>query len=147
MINILLEYCKNKNINNYIFNITDINKLINLLQNPLILTIHEIDTLIYILNNYNFDIKSKEILKLYTTKSYYFIKNNIKYDKTLLINAYDLIRKNKDGRISYDDIKYLIKLSYDKNIITSIEKNTLNYIIQNYNLTNKAKEYLISIDF
>ena len=41
----------------------------------------------------------------------------------------------------------LIKSSYDNNVITNCEKDTLFYIVNNYNITNKAKLYFENYDF
>ena len=72
------------------------------------------------------------------TEQYYEIIDNIKYDKKLLDMARDLIKGRGDGRISEDDAKTLIQESLDANKITDIEKQTLQYIIDNFNCTEPA---------
>tara|TARA_B100001094_G_C18124531_1_gene768727 strand:- start:171 stop:419 length:249 start_codon:yes stop_codon:yes gene_type:complete len=72
------------------------------------------------------------------TEKYYEIINNVKYDKQLLDKAKELITGKGDGRISEDDAKILIELSEDGYKVTDIEKQTLQYIIDNFNCTEPA---------
>ena len=71
------------------------------------------------------------------TEQYYEIIDNIKYDKKLLDVARELIKGKGDGRISEDDAKVIIQESQDGNKITEIEKQTLQYILDNFNCTDR----------
>ncbi len=73
--------------------------------------------------------------------AYYKQIDNEKYDRQLLDLADILTKKQRDGRISEKDMEYLINAAKDGKGITEIEKKTLDYIVINYNLTNKAKVY------
>jgi len=77
------------------------------------------------------------------TEQYYEIINDVKYDKQLLNKARELITGKGDGRISEDDAKLLIQESLDGNKITDIEKQTLQYIIDNFNCTEPAIAILL----
>ena len=118
------------------------NKIIELLDDVSHPTNEEINTIKVILNNFNCENDAKDNLEKYIKTSYYQIINGIKYDRSLLLKADNLIKGQGDGRISEEDIKVLIEESNDNNKITEIEKQTLYYIIEHYNTTSKAKEYL-----
>ena len=118
------------------------NKIIELLDDVSHPTNEEINTIKVILNNFNCENEAKDNLEKYIKTSYYQIINGIKYDRSLLLKADNLIKGQGDGRISEEDIKVLVEESNDNNKITEVEKQTLYYIIENYNTTSKAKEYL-----
>ena len=77
------------------------------------------------------------------TEQYYEIINDVKYDKQLLNKARELITGRGDGRISEDDAKLLIQETLDGNKVTDIEKQTLQYIIDNFNCTEPAIAILL----
>ena len=72
------------------------------------------------------------------TNQYYEIINDVKYDKELLDKARELITGRGDGRISEEDAKVLVEESKDGNKVTEIEKQTLQYIVENFNCTEPA---------
>ena len=72
------------------------------------------------------------------TNQYYEIINDVKYDKELLDKARELITGRGDGRISEEDAKILVEETKDGNKVTEIEKQTLQYIVENFNCTEPA---------
>ena len=72
------------------------------------------------------------------SQQYYEIINDVKYDKELLDKARELITGRGDGRISEEDAKVLVEESKDGNKVTEIEKQTLQYIVENFNCTEPA---------
>jgi len=72
------------------------------------------------------------------TEQYYEIINDVKYDKELLDKARELITGRGDGRISEEDAKILVEETKDGNKVTEIEKQTLQYIMENFNCTEPA---------
>ena len=72
------------------------------------------------------------------TNQYYEIINDVKYDKELLDKARELITGRGDGRISEEDAKVLVDETKDGNKVTEIEKQTLQYIVENFNCTEPA---------
>jgi hypothetical protein len=73
---------------------------------------------------------------------YYTIINGQKHDASLIINARFRIRKQGDGRISKEDAQQIWLIATDGGRITEFEENTLNYILENFNFTEGAKEWL-----
>lgn len=127
--------------------IDDVDKIFKLIESNNLITSNDRKTLKYISNNYKFSDSSKKyFIELYktTNTSYYKIINKIKYDNKLLQLANSLTKKQGDGRISEDDIKQLHQEAYDGIGITDTELNTLKYIKNNYNFTEKAILYLNS---
>ena len=72
------------------------------------------------------------------TNQYYEIINDVKYDKELLDKARELITGRGDGRISEEDAKVLVEETKDGYKVTEIEKQTLQYIMDNFNCTEPA---------
>ena len=95
-----------------------------------------------ILNTNKCDYEAVDNLRKYIKTSYYQQIDNVKYDRSLLLLADNLVKGRGDGRISDDDMTRLIKSAEDNNVITVCEKNTLYYIVKNYNTTDKAKLHL-----
>ena len=79
------------------------------------------------------------------SESYYEIIDNVKYDRKLLNLARTLIQGKGDGRISEDDAKKIFEEAQDNNKITDIEKQTIQYIIDNFNCTEPAVSILSKI--
>ena len=75
-------------------------------------------------------------------KSYYKIIDGQKYDRELLKTAHELTKGKGDGRISLKDAEKLWKDAQDNNKVTIIEIKTLEYILDNLNCTNSARNYL-----
>lgn len=73
--------------------------------------------------------------------SYYKTISGIKYDKGMLEAADASVSGKKDGRISINDAKKIIKKASDGTGITEIESKTLKYIYDNYNFTPSARDY------
>ena len=118
------------------------NKIIELLEDVSHPTDEERQSIEMVLKNLNCNEEAKENLNKYMRTSYYEIIDGVKYDRSLLLKADNLVKGQGDGRISEEDIKVLVEEANDNNKITEIEKQTLHYIIENYNTTSKAKEYL-----
>ena len=78
--------------------------------------------------------------------TYYKQINGIKYDKSLLETAEKMIKGEGDAaaaeRISKNDAENLWKCAMDGNRVTDCENKTLEYILDNYNLTECAREFL-----
>lgn len=145
MLNNIIDYFKNKyKINkNYIFTYNDILININLFKNFIYPTKFELTILDNIYINYynNLDINVLLILYLYKNSHKHILINNKKYNILLILYSNIFIINQRDGRISYKDIKILIKKSFNNNILNKIEYETLFFIRYNYNLTNKAQKY------
>jgi len=77
------------------------------------------------------------------SEQYYEIINDVKYDKELLDKARELITGRGDGRISEEDAKVLVEETKDGNKVTEIEKQTLQYILDNFNCTEPAVAILL----
>ena len=118
------------------------NKIIELLEDVSHPTDEERQTIEMVLKNLNCNEEAKENLNKYMRTSYYEIIDGVKYDRSLLLKADNLVKGQGDGRISEEDMKQLIKDSADNNKITDVEKATLFYVSKKYNTTEKAKEYL-----
>ena len=120
------------------------NKIIELLDNVAQPSEEERRSIELVLNSLKCNNEAQENLTKYIRTSYYEIINGIKYDRSLLLKADNLVKGKGDGRISEEDMKTLIIESADNNKITEIEKQTLFYISETYNTTEKSKEYLNS---
>tara|TARA_Y100000389_G_scaffold197739_1_gene232894 strand:+ start:418 stop:870 length:453 start_codon:yes stop_codon:yes gene_type:complete len=120
------------------------NKIIELLDNVAQPSEEERRSIELVLNSLKCNNEAQENLTKYIRTSYYEIINGIKYDRSLLLKADNLVKGQGDGRISEEDMKTLIIESADNNKITEIEKQTLFYISETYNTTEKSKEYLNS---
>ncbi len=76
--------------------------------------------------------------------SFYKVIKGVKYDRSILNRADELIKGQGDGRISRDDIRLLFEETKDGPGITETEYKTLDYIADNYNMTDAAREWLKS---
>ena len=118
------------------------NKIIELLDNVSHPSEEERNSIELVLNSLNCSNEAKDNLEKYIKSSYYEIINGVKYDRSLLLKADNLVKGQGDGRISEEDMKNLLAEAADNNKITNIEKQTLFYISEQYNATMKAKDYL-----
>jgi len=118
------------------------NKIIELLDNVSHPSEEERNSIELVLNSLNCNNEAKDNLEKYIRNSYYEIINGVKYDRSLLLKADNLVKGQGDGRISEEDMKNLLAEAADNNKITDIEKQTLFYISEQYNATMKAKDYL-----
>ena len=118
------------------------NKIIELLDNVSHPSEEERNSIELVLNSLNCNNEAKDNLEKYIKSSYYEIINGVKYDRSLLLKADNLVKGQGDGRISEEDMKNLLAEAADNNKITEIEKQTLFYISEQYNATMKAKDYL-----
>ena len=118
------------------------NKIIELLDNVSHPTEEEKNSIELVLNSLNCNNEAKKNLEKYVRSSYYEIINGVKYDRSLLLKADNLVKGQGDGRISEEDMKNLLTEAADNNKITDIEKQTLFHISEKYNTTMKAKDYL-----
>ena len=118
------------------------NKIIELLDNVSHPSEEERNSIELVLNSLNCNNEAKDNLEKYIKSSYYEIINGVKYDRSLLLKADNLVKGQGDGRISEEDMKNLLAEAADNNKITNIEKQTLFYISEQYNATMKAKDYL-----
>lgn len=73
--------------------------------------------------------------------SYYKTIKGIKYDKSMIEAADKSVSGKKDGRISINNAKKIIKTAEDGAGITEIESRTLEYIYNNYNFTPSADKF------
>ena len=137
---IIIDYIET--IKEYEITLKESNKIIELLDNVSHPTEEERNSIELVLNSLNCNKEAKKNLEKYVRSSYYEIINGVKYDRSLLLKADNLVKGQGDGRISEEDMKNLITESEDNNKITDIEKQTLFYISEQYNATMKAKDYL-----
>lgn len=70
---------------------------------------------------------------------YYKQIDNVKYDRNLLSAALKIMSEDRNLQISEENIKILCNMTKDGGKITDCEKDTLNYIKNNYDLTTDAK--------
>lgn len=74
--------------------------------------------------------------------SYYKRINGRNYDKAMLDVAGKSVKGKGDGRISLADSRNIVKQITDGGKVTDIEKRTLNYILENYTLTETALKHI-----
>lgn len=74
--------------------------------------------------------------------SYYKKINGKNYDKAMLDIAGKSVQGKGDGRISLADSRNIVKLIIDGGKVTDTEKRTLNYILENYKLTEAALKHI-----
>jgi nucleoid-associated protein YgaU len=74
--------------------------------------------------------------------SYYKKINGKNYDRAMLDIAEGSVQGKGDGRISLADARSMIKLIKDGGKITDIESRSLNYILENYKLTETALKHI-----
>ena len=118
------------------------NKIIDEIEDVTNITNTERETIFFILDTYLCSYEAIENLRKYLSKSYYKQIDGMKYDRSLLLLAENLIKGQGDGRISENDMKKLYESACDGNKITEYEKDTLYYIYNNFKCTSSAKEYL-----
>ncbi|MCU0382600.1 MAG: hypothetical protein MUF68_00910 [Cyclobacteriaceae bacterium] len=75
---------------------------------------------------------------------YYRTIDGKKMDAYLLTMADKAVQGAGDGRISKKDAEAIIKLVVDGGTYTEVEKNTMEYIRDNYKWTEGANEWLRS---
>lgn len=73
---------------------------------------------------------------------YYKIIAGRKYDRQLLETADLYTTGVGDGRFSQNDAQEIYQEAYDRGRISDIERQTLFYILDNYNFTDKAEQWL-----
>ncbi len=100
-------------------------------------------TLAHILADFKFTYKAREYLDKLVTKtktgsSMYKTINGVKYDRSALDLADHLA---KDGKIDQGDAKKLWAEVEDGPGVTATEKRTIEYICENFTLTDGAKEF------
>ncbi|WP_061249591.1 OmpA family protein [Leptospira alstonii] len=74
-------------------------------------------------------------------ENYYVTIQGKKYDRGLIELAQECISGKRDGRISINDAKRLLKAVKDNNSYTDIEKDTIEYIRENYKFTEKSDQW------
>lgn len=74
--------------------------------------------------------------------SYYKKINGKNYDRAMLDIAVKSVQGKGDGRISLADSRSIVKQIKDGGKVTDIEKRTLNYILENYKLTETALTHI-----
>ena len=75
-------------------------------------------------------------------KSYYQYIDGVRYDRGLIEAAKEATKGQGEYQISFDEIRELYRLAEDGPRITDTERRTLHYISKNFQLTNKAEEWL-----
>ncbi len=73
--------------------------------------------------------------------AYYKVINGVKYDRELLEAAEEAVKGKGDGRISIADAKNLFLKVVDGDIYTDVEKDTMEYIRNNFKWTDEADEW------
>jgi hypothetical protein len=73
--------------------------------------------------------------------SYYRVIDGKKYDNGLLTAAEEAVKGKGDGRISLEDAKSLLEQVKDGDTYTDIEKDTMEYIRNNFKWTDEADEW------
>ncbi|WP_061270905.1 OmpA family protein [Leptospira interrogans] len=71
-------------------------------------------------------------------ENYYITIKGRKYDRKLIQLAEEFTSGKRDGKISINDAKRLLKIVKDNNAYTDIEKHTIEYIRENYKFTEKS---------
>lgn len=99
----------------------------------------EVRTIKYILDNYKCTDKGREFLEGHVFKSI----GGVNYDLSLLQAADKLVDGQGDGRISFDDAGVIWDLADADGKISEVEARTIRYICDNYNCTDKAKNWLM----
>ncbi|TGL99929.1 OmpA family protein [Leptospira barantonii] len=74
-------------------------------------------------------------------ENYYVTIKGRKYDRELIKLAEEFTSGKRDGRISVNDAKQLLKAVKDNNSYTDIEKHTIEYIRENFKFTEKSDEW------
>jgi uncharacterized tellurite resistance protein B-like protein len=103
------------------------------------ITVVENRTVKYILDHFKCTDKAKAFL----AEHVYRTIGGVQYDLALLQTAEKLVDGPGDGRISFDDAGLIWGLADADGIITDVERRTLQYIIDNFNCTDKAKSFLV----
>ena len=73
---------------------------------------------------------------------YYTYIDGQRYDSSLLSSARFRIRKQGDGRISKADAQDIWRIAMDGGRLTEIEEMTLSYILEHFNFTESAREWI-----
>ncbi|EMN01386.1 OmpA family protein [Leptospira noguchii str. 1993005606] len=77
-------------------------------------------------------------------ENYYITIKGRKYDRKLIQLVEEFTSGKRDGKISINDAKRLLKIVKDNNTYTDIEKHTIEYIRENYKFTEKSDEWFRS---
>ncbi|EMN26820.1 OmpA family protein [Leptospira kirschneri] len=77
-------------------------------------------------------------------ENYYITIKGRKYDRKLIQLAEEFTSGKRDGKISINDAKRLLRIVKDNNAYTDIEKHTIEYIRENYKFTEKSDEWFRS---
>lgn len=140
MINDMIQVCKD----NSVIDIKLSEQIIKCIVDVTHISEDEKKTIMYILDTYECTFETVTNLRKYVKFSYYQQINGFKYDRSLLLLAENLVKGQGDGRISEEDMKKIINSALDNQLITSCEKSTLIYIVDNFNVTEKAQGLLHS---
>lgn len=73
--------------------------------------------------------------------SYYKTIDGKKMDSLIIDRATQLVQGAGDGRISVKDAETLMTLVKDGNIITDVERDTIEYVFKNFQWTSSAAEW------
>ncbi|MCB1189679.1 MAG: OmpA family protein [Leptospiraceae bacterium] len=76
------------------------------------------------------------------SKSHYKKIKGQNYDRKMLEIAENSVAQNPSGKISTKDAKAIFEAAIDANVLTEIEKATLDYIYENYPFIKSAENYL-----
>ena len=74
--------------------------------------------------------------------SYYKIISGIRYSRDLLERAEEHTTGRGEGKLSYDEVREIYTMALDGPGITDTERRTLLYIADQFELTNKASDWL-----
>lgn len=74
--------------------------------------------------------------------SYYQIIDGKKYKRAILDYAKKATEGQGDGRISMDEAKELFKLIVDGDTYTDVEKDSMEYVRNNFKFTDQSDEWL-----
>jgi hypothetical protein len=74
--------------------------------------------------------------------TYYRSIGGRRYDRALLEQAEAMTQGRGDGRISEADAQQLLTLARDGDSITEVERETLRYILEQFDITDPAKTWL-----
>jgi len=73
--------------------------------------------------------------------AYYVTIDGKKMDKELIDAADAAVKGRGDGRISMEDAKILLEKVKDGNSYTDVEKDTMEYIRENFKWTDEADDW------
>ena len=114
------------------------------------LTETEERTLVYLMENFNFTEKAKDVFQEALSEeqeklvSYYQVIDGLRYDRKILVEAEKRTQGQGDGKISFEDAKDLWEFAQDAGDLKVEEKRSIQRVMELYHWTDKAKEWFLA---